>query len=493
MACLIPVLRALLILTGLVYRASAVGVTNATCTQNLWTANLEGQSPCLVWAQLQSLCLNSTVVYVLINVPPGEQYEPPFLTDQINPCTCNVVSYNLMAACSWCQTGITLDSWVPEDTWKNGCQDYDATGLPSSVSLGAIEIPSWAYVPANGTYWNPTIAEALVSGSASSSQPGLISSPTNTPSGGTTTSSTVSQTGTSSTSTSSGTPVGGLVTSSGGSQSSDTPSHTTNTSNLTGAAPSGGNTASPSTQPTSPTPVGVIVGGVVGGVAILALLGLLLFFLLRRRRSQSELRTTLDISEMDPPAPVPFMIGGGPMLGGRLSTQNAGTPFKMASAPPPRNPRLAYTPTPLMPWEGTPVSTNSGNGYGSRGELTTPDALGILRSSPPQPPDEATPVPWSSPLISSPSSGSRAGSATGSGATSTSPPRSEYPLLPSEAGVNPNRYSYDTSGEVLRSPTLPTYEQARAAERRARMERRRAERERGQGKRPWHAGLPSTS
>lgn len=62
-----------------------------------------------------------------------------------------------------------------------------------------------------------------------------------------------------------------------------TPSSKTNTTN--GASGTGGQ--SPVSSPSSPTPVGAIVGGVVGGVAALAIAGALLcVFRFRRRREK---------------------------------------------------------------------------------------------------------------------------------------------------------------------------------------------------------------
>jgi hypothetical protein len=51
----------------------------------------------------------------------------------------------------------------------------------------------------------------------------------------------------------------------------------------------------------SETPVGAIAGGVVGGVAGLALIGGLVFFFLRRRRRNQQ--SAVDVPEPSPPSP----------------------------------------------------------------------------------------------------------------------------------------------------------------------------------------------
>lgn len=63
---------------------------------------------------------------------------------------------------------------------------------------------------------------------------------------------------------------------------SSTPAAPSQTSPTTSAAP-------PASQTGSPAPIGAIVGGSVGGVAVLAIIGVLLFFLLRlRKRSNAD-------------------------------------------------------------------------------------------------------------------------------------------------------------------------------------------------------------
>ena len=60
---------------------------------------MEGSSS-LVWSKVQSLCLLSTSY---INVPPlldtSWSYNPPSSSGSI--CQCNVISYALMAGCTW--------------------------------------------------------------------------------------------------------------------------------------------------------------------------------------------------------------------------------------------------------------------------------------------------------------------------------------------------------------------------------------------------------
>ncbi|KZT59124.1 hypothetical protein CALCODRAFT_431448, partial [Calocera cornea HHB12733] len=147
-------------------RAQTSGGSNVTCTYAFWEFNALDESPCFVWGQLQSQCLTGGLtVTPLLN---ARYYSPPSLSGQVNDCNCNVVSYNLMAACSWCQPNIFTNNWVTENQWKQGCTNYDASGI-SGVTLSGISIPAWAYLPDNGASWDPDTAEAAFNATLSSS------------------------------------------------------------------------------------------------------------------------------------------------------------------------------------------------------------------------------------------------------------------------------------------------------------------------------------
>ncbi|KAJ4176005.1 hypothetical protein NW767_015590 [Fusarium falciforme] len=101
-------------------------------------------------------------------------------------------------------------------------------------------------------------------------------------------------------------------------------------------------------EPDKPTPVGAIVGGVVGGVALIAILGLAFWFL-RRKKQSKEVATT-------PAAPAPAPTPGFPPQQ-RMGNQGvpppvvydynnnnyAGYPVQ-GSPPPPSDPRYSQMP-----------------------------------------------------------------------------------------------------------------------------------------------------
>ncbi|KZO96704.1 hypothetical protein CALVIDRAFT_563773 [Calocera viscosa TUFC12733] len=244
-------------------RAQASGGSNVTCTYAFWEFNTIGESPCFVWGQLQSQCLTGGLtVTPLLNA--SYQYSPPSLSGQVNDCNCNVVSYNLMAACSWCQPNIFTNNWVTENQWKQGCTDYDSSGI-SGVSLAGIDIPAWAYVPDNGSSWDPDTAEAAYNATSSNggaSSPATTQAPATASAGG----------------------GGGIPTSGGGFGFSVTISPAASTT--AGGGQNGGDTNGSSTSPNK-TNIGAIVGGVVGGVAVIIIIALIIFFVMRRNRRSS--------------------------------------------------------------------------------------------------------------------------------------------------------------------------------------------------------------
>lgn len=64
------------------------------------------------------------------------------------PCTCNVIAYNVMAACVYFQD-LTAQSWGREENWMKLCTihldtSYSYTGIPANVSTSGLAIPQWA-------------------------------------------------------------------------------------------------------------------------------------------------------------------------------------------------------------------------------------------------------------------------------------------------------------------------------------------------------------
>lgn len=136
--------------------------SQAVCpTSWSWANNEAGASPCLVAAQLLSLCSNAFMlpaggVYSLI----GSSASTSTTGIRANICSCNVVMYNLLSACQACQGGdsSSILSWqayaspcttcYSETGIQPGpCKAQVAIGFPNSVTPNSfsVAIPAWAY------------------------------------------------------------------------------------------------------------------------------------------------------------------------------------------------------------------------------------------------------------------------------------------------------------------------------------------------------------
>jgi len=193
--------------------------------------NTLGQDPCVVSSYLESVCVGAFEVPPL---PPNANYVPP-LPAGANSCACNTVFYSMMAACSNCQNG-TYVSW---SFWSTNCTGISIREYPMDIPTGT-KVPNWAYLNvADG--FDPVAAQNngdLPESTATNAQSTITVTYSTTFSASLTSSSTTS-TGLSPTSTSS---------------------------------------------PTSPN-VGAIAGGVVGAILGAAIIGLVIWFFVRRRRS----------------------------------------------------------------------------------------------------------------------------------------------------------------------------------------------------------------
>ncbi|EJU04640.1 hypothetical protein DACRYDRAFT_20311 [Dacryopinax primogenitus] len=293
--------------------AQGTGGSNVTCTYAFWEFNAAGQSPCFVWGQVQSLCITGGLtVTPLLNA--SYQYSPPSLSGQVNDCNCNVVSYNLMAACSWCQPNIFTNNWVTEAQWKQGCTNYDSTGI-TGENVNAIGIPSWAYLPDNGATWDPDTAEAAYNASLTAT----------TTSHSTSTSPSASTSPTTSSSSS------------------------TATNSAAGVVGSGGSSGS------SHSNTGAIVGGVVGGIALLIIIALAIWYFVRRNRAGTAAAaaaggaygpapTTPQMAQYPPPQGEPY---GPPPT----------SPFPPGSTPSP----FPYQPSTSGGYDGTAPTSYTGS------------------------------------------------------------------------------------------------------------------------------------
>ncbi|KZO99556.1 hypothetical protein CALVIDRAFT_553072 [Calocera viscosa TUFC12733] len=223
------VLLGLLLLAG----AAAQTSTNATCSSSYdWMSNSEGQSPCLVAADLQGVCNNDK--WFIPSLPSGTHYVGPTTPQLATLCICNTVVYNLVSACAACQGG----EWVAWADWTTNCSVNVMTrgSFPGPVP-GGTSIPAWAEVDTSleGS-WNAVEARSV----AGSALPDTFPSST------------------------------------GSSSTSATSSATATTTPAAGG---------------SQTNIGAIVGGVVGGVALILLLIALFFFFRIRKNRRAAART----------------------------------------------------------------------------------------------------------------------------------------------------------------------------------------------------------
>ncbi|KIM62174.1 hypothetical protein SCLCIDRAFT_849521 [Scleroderma citrinum Foug A] len=133
-------------------RASAQQ-SNVSCLAEYgWMDNSIGQDPCLVSAFLQGACTGGQ--FDMSSLGPGAFYAGPCM-DEINPCECNTITYNLIAACSICQN----QTYIRWSTWSANCATVYPGVYPVTIPFGTA-IPHWAYQDVTKTDdFNATIAQ----------------------------------------------------------------------------------------------------------------------------------------------------------------------------------------------------------------------------------------------------------------------------------------------------------------------------------------------
>ncbi|KAH9014363.1 hypothetical protein EDB83DRAFT_2529347 [Lactarius deliciosus] len=222
------------------------------CSASLkWSFNSLGQNMCTIAAFLMSTCNGGA--FTINALQPGYSYTGPSSdVDDANPCKCNTVTYNLISACDACQGSM----WTTWSEYSFNCTTtLPPSVFPNPVPLGT-SVPQWALVdntvrspirifpkpslrtllPQFENLWNAT--KAYLVGVTPELGPGSLISASTTGSVSPTSSASQSRTSSSS------------------------------------SSGSGSNTAA-------------IAGGVAGGVVVLAAIGAILFYFLRRRwRSQ---------------------------------------------------------------------------------------------------------------------------------------------------------------------------------------------------------------
>ncbi|KAI9443923.1 hypothetical protein H4582DRAFT_2071476 [Lactarius indigo] len=193
-------------------------------TADTQSFNSLGQSPCIVAAYMLATCNDS--VFVLQPLRPGNSYFVPVASDSpdFNECLCTVVAYNLLSVCDACQG----ENWRAWSNYSSNCVDIDPAPLsfPNLVPSGT-SVPQWAVIDHTlEDNWNAT---KEINDEIPDVEPGFF-------------------------------PVNGTT------------------------------SPDPSTIPfddfSSRSNTGTIAGSVTGGVAALAAIGALFYFLRKRRRSQ---------------------------------------------------------------------------------------------------------------------------------------------------------------------------------------------------------------
>ncbi|KAG1803753.1 uncharacterized protein HD556DRAFT_1303775 [Suillus plorans] len=258
-------------------RGASAQTSTVTCLPSFgWMNNTLGQDPCVVTSYLESVCGAFTVG----PLPPNTYYGPPSAAGA-DSCTCNTVTYSMMAACS-------------------DCQNATYVSYPMDIPTGT-KVPNWAYLNVGARLPVPIIVSGGFDPVAAQNNGDLPeSTATNAQSTITVTYSTTFS-------------------------ASLTSSSTTST----GLSPTS------TSSPTSPN-VGVIAGG-VGAILGAAIIGLVIWFFVRRRRSF----TTPSAAFSDP--------GGGPGHTQKFYSTSANA-FPMA-----RQPRF-YDPSDPATFPGRPHS-----------------------------------------------------------------------------------------------------------------------------------------
>jgi len=229
-----------------------------------WMYNSLRQSPCDIAAALGGVCTGGG--FTIASLGPGDYYPGPS-ADNATPCRCNTVYYSILSACSVCQGA----DFVRFSSYTSNCATVYSQQYPEDIPADTA-VPHYAYLDISGTD-NFSVANARAAGGPESTRPPM---PTLYP--------------------------------------TSTSSISTSTSSISSTTIS--STASSSTAvSTKETNVGAIAGGVGGGVAALAILGVLLFLLLRR-----------------PPPPAPSTPAQNPMMASQSPASFGGSPY--SSSPP---------------------------------------------------------------------------------------------------------------------------------------------------------------
>jgi len=210
-----------------------------------WSFNSLNQNACTVAAYLMSTCNGGS--FTINALRPGYSYVGPTVADGTNLCKCNTVAYSLLSACDACQGAV----WTSWSLFSSNCTTtLPPSSFPNPIPSGT-RVPQWALIDVTTeNNWNANKSYAV--GDTPERAAGAILGPS------------------------------GATVSASGTRISTTPS----ASSLSGLSWSTAN-PTPTPTPKSNSNIGAIVGGVVGGVAVIALAAIAIVFFLRRRSSDA--------------------------------------------------------------------------------------------------------------------------------------------------------------------------------------------------------------
>ncbi|KAG1782616.1 hypothetical protein EV702DRAFT_1232504 [Suillus placidus] len=252
-------LTVVLAAVAFVPRGAFAQTSTVTCLSSFgWMNNTLRQDPCVVTSYLQSVC----GAFTIGPLPPGYYYGAP-APAAADSCSCNTVNYSLLGACSACQNASYL-SW---SSWSQYCSQISIREsvrklvdillaflihvidrYPMDIPTGT-RVPNWAYLNVTGGF-DPVAAQNngdLPESTATNVQSTLTVTYSTTLSASLTT-------------------VYASLTSS--------------SATATGLSPTSASTSTSSN-------VGAIAGGVVGAILGAVIIGLVTWFLIKRRRSST--------------------------------------------------------------------------------------------------------------------------------------------------------------------------------------------------------------
>jgi hypothetical protein len=211
-----------------------------------WTFNSINQNACTVAAYLMSTCNGGS--FTIDALKPGYSYTGPSGVDDSNMCKCNTITYSLVSACDACQ-GADWTSW---SVFSSNCtKTMPPSSFPNSIPAGT-RVPQWALLDVTSeNNWN--VNKSISAGDTPELASGATPGASGTSGRGATASGTRAQS-----------PTG------------------TDASSSSTTKP-----ASSSSAKKSSSNLGVIVGGAVGGVAVIAVGAIVIILLLRRQRPQA--------------------------------------------------------------------------------------------------------------------------------------------------------------------------------------------------------------